>query len=159
MAYVTGRRKGAWELRESRATPAGPRSRTLATFRTLTPDVVARAQARASAPLDADEVRRAALRAGAPVVVPGPDHAARELLAHLAAGRRPRPVLGRLVLDALADRQGGVSDNARAASAWAAASAEQRAQALGDLLLLADRLPRRRRNLGSGFPRISSAPG
>ena len=35
MAYVTARRDGAFEVRESRSTPAGPRSRTLATFREL----------------------------------------------------------------------------------------------------------------------------
>ena len=71
-------------------------------------------------------------------------------------GRRPRPVLARLLADALQVAQGASpdrprgstardapSDGARAAAAWIAASAQSRGDALRDLLLLADRLPAR----------------
>lgn len=157
MAYVVERKGGSWEVRESRATPDGPRSRTLATFRVLTPDVVERARGRASGPLGPEEVRRAALRAGAPVAEPAADRAARDLLRELAAGRRPQPVLGRLVAGALGAREAGPpSDAARSAAAWAGATAEERAAALRDLLLLVDSLPPRKRERGRRFPRLDS---
>lgn len=142
--YATPRRHGSWELRESVSTPAGPRSRTLASFRTLTPDVVERARERSSKRVDAATVRRAARRAGAPVAAGDADRAAGELLAALARGRAPRPPLGALLADALGG--GGAqppapSDSARSAGPWVAASLDERGEALRDLLLLADRLP------------------
>ena len=155
--YATGRSNGAWELREARSTPDGPRSRTLATFRELTPDVVAHAQARATQPVSAAEVRRAAVRAGAPVAPPDADRAAGELLAELAAGRTPRPALRALLAQALGDAP-EPSAAATAAAPWVAASAAERADALRDLLLLADRLPQPRTPARRRFPRISSAP-
>lgn len=157
MAFVTPAR-GRWEIRESLTTPAGPRSRTLATFRTLTPEVVTRAQARSSKPLEAKEVLGAALRTGAPVAPPPPDQAARDLLKDAMAGQLPRPVLRGLVIDALGGDAPGPSDSARAAAMWVAATPEQRAAALRDLLLLADRLPPPRSDRGRRFPRIESAP-
>ena len=42
MAYVVERRSGHWEIRESVHTAAGPRARTLATFRMLTDEVLER---------------------------------------------------------------------------------------------------------------------
>lgn len=154
MAYVVPRPGGRWEIRESRSTPAGPRSRTLASFRTLTPEVLAKAQARsAKETLDPAELRRAAARAGAPVALDAPDRAAAELLSELAGGRAPRPALRRLLLGAL---EGGRSlpDNARAAAAWIAASPRERGEALCDLLLLTDSLPP-----GRARARTSSFPG
>jgi hypothetical protein len=159
MAYVVARKTGAWEIRESHSTDVGPRSRTLASFRTLTPDVIERARGRSSKELDADELRRAARRAGAPVVGPGSDAAAGELLAELAAGRRPRPLLARLLVQALSNDATQPTDNAQAAAAWISASPERRGETLRDLLLLVDRLPRRaaRGARGGGpFPRIVS---
>jgi hypothetical protein len=158
MAYVVARPRGGWEIRESRATPAGPRSRTLATFRTLTPEVSERAVSRALRPLEAEEVRRAARRVGAPIASPAPDRAAAELLAELAAGHRPRPALRRVLLEALGAEGGSPTGNAEAAGAWIVASAAQRGEALRDLLLLVDRLPRRRRAARGRFPRIESRP-
>jgi hypothetical protein len=158
MAYVVARRSGTWELRESRMSSAGPRSHTLATFRTLTPEVIDRARARASKPLSPEDLRRAAARAGAPVNASAPDRAAGELLADLAAGRGPRPVLKRLLIAALQDERGEASDSARSAAEWIAATSRQRGEALRDLLLLADRLPPGRAAMRPRFPRIESKP-
>jgi hypothetical protein len=157
MAYLVAHRSGGWEIRESHLTPAGPRARTLATFRTLTPAVLAHAQTRSSRPLDANDLRKAALRRGAPVAAGPTDHAAGELLAELAAGRRPRPVLARLLVDALHDGDTATSDSARAAAGWVAATPQQRGEALRDLLLLTDRLPPRQAPARARFPRIQSA--
>ncbi len=155
--YVTRRKGGNWELRESTSTPAGPRSRTLASFRTLTPDVIEHARARATQPVDAAAVRRAAVRSGAPVAASAADRAAGELLAALAHGQAPRASLRALLADALdgATRQ-APSDSARAAAGWVAASARERGEALRDLLLLADRLPPPRTRSTHAFPRIAS---
>jgi hypothetical protein len=154
MAYVVPHRAGRWEIRESHATSEGPRSSTLASFEVLTAEVVERAQRRSSKPVEREELRRAAARVGAPVAPEAPDRASGELLAELAAGRYPRPVLRRLLLELLQNRGGGSSDSALAASSWIGATPRQRGDALRDLLLLADRLPARKRATQSRFPRI-----
>ena len=161
MAYVVTRPAGAWELRESRSTPSGPRARTLATFRTLTPETIEHARARATLPLLEADVRRAAHRVGAPVSQPTPDRAAAELLAELSAGRSPRQPLARLlrdVLEGLPDSAAAatISDSARAAAAWVNASPERRGESLRDLLLLTDRLPPSRAVRSKRFPRLRS---
>jgi hypothetical protein len=161
MPYVVARPGERWEVRESRSPAAGPRSRTLVTFKTLTPEVLERAAARSSTPLDPLELRKAALRAGAPVADGDADRAAGELLAQLATGTKPRPVLRALLLDALTDtrpRTPRTSDSARAAARWAAATQQQRGETLRDLLLLADHLPPRRRTASTRFPRLRSRP-
>lgn len=157
MAYVVARKTGAWEIRESHSTATGPRSRTLASFRTLTPAVIERARARSSKNLDGDELRKAARRVGAPVVTPGSDTAAGELLAEIAAGRRPRPLLTRLLVQALSSDENQPTDNAQAAAAWISASPERRGETLRDLLLLTDHLPRRAQRERIRFPRIASS--
>lgn len=158
MAFVTVRRNGTWEIRESHLTGAGPRSRTLATFTTLTPEIVERACERSSKPLDAADLRRAARRAGAPVAPAPGDRASAELIAELAAGRRPRPALARLLVGALQADHSGPADNAEAAAAWITATPQRRGDALRDLLLLVDRLPSVRRRERDRFPRIQSRP-
>jgi hypothetical protein len=157
MAYVVARRSGTWEIRESRTTPAGPRSRTLATFRTLTPEVAERAVSRSSRPLDEGDLRKLALGAGAPVAASAPDRAAGELLSELEAGRRPRPVLQALLLDAMPAAAGRTSDSARAAARWVTTTPQRRGETLRDLLLLSDRLPQRRTPARLSFPSIRSA--
>jgi hypothetical protein len=140
MPFVVRRPRGQWEIRESRWTPRGPRSRTLATFTLLTPPVVARARRAAAAPVSEEQLWDAARRAGAPARRSTADEAARILLTELAAGRPPAPGLGRLLAGRLAtppahDLPGeGVID-------WLAASPQQRGKALRDLLELSDRLP------------------
>ncbi|MCJ7437323.1 MAG: hypothetical protein MUP97_06130 [Acidimicrobiia bacterium] len=147
MAFVVARPGRRFEIRESRATPHGPRARTLATFRVLDDAVVARATERSASTLDVAALRASARRAGAPVAVDnGPDRAARALLAQLAGGHRPSPVLTALLADTLAGsssgaRQPAIPDAARAVVPWLDATPAQRGHALRDLLLLADRLP------------------
>ena len=156
MAYIVSSRPGRWEIRESHRTEAGPRARTLASFAELTEEVVAHAAERSSAPLDAEEIRRLARRAGAPVAEAVTEQAARELLAERAAGKRPRRALRRLLSEALEAGEEPVSDAARAAAAWIAADAAERGSALRDLLLLADRLPAPRRPAKLSFPSFNA---
>lgn len=139
MAYVVQRRRGGFEVRESSLTRKGPRSRTLAGFKVLTDDVIARVRSRSSHPPEADALRAAAVRAGAAVAPPSADRAALALLAELASGGDIAPGLRR----ALVARLQGADDSD--ALRWATATDEERGRTLRDLLLLADRLPRRRR--------------
>src|SRR5262249_31577041 len=97
MAFIVPTRRGKFELRESRTTPKGPPSRTLAGFDELSGEVIAKAQARAAKPLDPDLLRAAARRVGAPVEPAPADRAARELIAELGRGGRPQPKLRRLL--------------------------------------------------------------
>ncbi len=166
MAFVISTKKGLFEIRESRSTPKGPRSRTLASFKELDDEAIAKAQARAAKAPTAEELREAALRAGAPLAPEPVDRAARELLARLAKGQRPDPMLKRLLLDALenedrsdrpSDPTSTVSDAARSVSEWVGASPRERGDALADLLSLVDALPLRRRPEKIGFPRLGPA--
>ena len=146
MAYVVDRRSGRWEIRESHTTAIGPRSRTLASFQTFTPEVIERAQARSPKTLDASELRNAAARAGAPIAVDASDRASVELLSELTSGRTPRPALRRLLMDALQSdshepSSGAQAASAQAAASWITATPKERGEALHDLLLLTDRLP------------------
>jgi hypothetical protein len=166
MTFVVRTKRGTFEVRESRSTPDGPRSRTLASFKELAEETIEKVKGRAENPPSAEELRAAALRAGAPVAPAPVDRAARDLLGKLAKGQRLDPMLKRLLLDALtnegrsdrpADRSAAVSDSARAVSEWIGASARERGEALEDLLLLADALPLRRRPETIGFPRLQPA--
>ncbi len=157
MAFVTPTKSGRYEIRESRSTPAGPRSRTLASFKELDEKAIEKASARAESPLDPAELRQAALRAGAPVAPSAINRATRELLAGLARGERPSPMLRRLLLDTLESPQREpVSDAARAATEWVDATPGERGEALADLLRLADAVPLRRRPPQSEFPHLHS---
>jgi hypothetical protein len=142
MAFVVRRPGGRFEARETRATPRGPRSRTLATFATLDDSVVALVIERAETPVDVHGLVHAARRAGAAVTVGATpvDIAARALLAELRAGHHPAPELAAALADAV-EPDPDVSDAARAAAAWSGATPEERGEALRDLLLLSDRLP------------------
>lgn len=166
MAFIVPTRKGSYEIRESRSTPDGPRSRTLATFRELDEETLAKARSRAAKPLDEGALRAAALRAGAPIAANPATRAARDLISDLAKGEKLDPTLKRLLRDALDDEDRSdrprdpdalVSDSARSVSEWIGASARERGEALVDLLLLADALPLRRRPGRSTFPRLQSA--
>jgi hypothetical protein len=180
MAYMTARQNGTWEIRESTSTPDGPRSRTLASFRTLSDEVIDHARARAEKPLSAEDIRAAARRAGAPVDLATADRAAGDLLRELADGREPHPILRALLIDALQegpptrlgekpqarDRQPTAADvlpfetphNARASAAWLTRTPAERSATLDDLLLLGDKLPHGRR-VGEPlrFPRLDRA--
>ncbi|MHB1538463.1 MAG: hypothetical protein ACYCUM_08095 [Solirubrobacteraceae bacterium] len=156
MAYVVAKSNGTFEIREAHATARGPRSRTLVSFRTLTPEALAKATTRASQPLDAERLRRAAQQKGAQIASTDADAAAATLLAELERGRPPRASLTRLLQERLAGASGGRNDAATAAATWIGATPRQRGEALRDLLLLVDSLPARRRLSRRRFPRIES---
>lgn len=164
MAFVVPVKRGAFEIRESRSTGKGPRSRTLATFRELDDSVIEQARARAAKAPSREELRRAARRAGAPVARPPAEQAARELIAELAKGSRLDPAL-RQILSELLERgyreaadPSPASEAARSVAIWMAATPEQRGKALVDLLLLADALPSHgRRGKPLRFPRLDSS--
>jgi hypothetical protein len=161
MAYVTATRPGRYEIRESHSTSRGPRARTLASFDELTDEVIEKAQRRATKPVEAEDLRHAARRVGAPIARPPADRAARELLSQLAMGRGPAPRLRRLLDEMLHDdsaRAAGPKDPGRAVAEWMAATPEQRGRTLVDLLLLADALPHGgRRGKPLKFPRLATA--
>ena len=157
MACVVKSKGASWEVRQSVHTPAGPRSRTLATFQELTPEVAALAAKRSATPLTSAQLQTAARRAGAPVAQPPAEQAARRLLTELAAGRKPRGVLARLLADRLGNSGQALSDAQLAASQWLGATAEDRGAALVDLLLLTDALPAPTRPRRSAFPRFEPA--
>jgi hypothetical protein len=149
MTYIVLNRRGAFEARESRATPAGPRSRTLATFHELDRETIEKIISRAENPPSATELRGLALRVGAPLEAKPVDAAARATLRSLARGEEPAPKLRRLLLDAL-------DGESRQAAEWLGTSLAERGEALRDLLLLGDAGPVRRRAREIGFPRIGS---
>src|SRR6478609_1999117 len=127
MAFVTPSRRGGYEIRESHNTPEGPRSRTLATFRELTSEVIDKARKKAANPPTAEELRRSARRAGAPVARPPVEQAARELIAEMAKGRRLDPTLRQILTELLQkgfrETAGGSPANeaARSVAIWMAA--------------------------------------
>jgi hypothetical protein len=163
MSFIVPTRRGRFEVRESRSTPKGPRSQTLVSFRELTDEVIERAREKAVKPPTAEELRRAARRAGAPVARPPIEQAARELITELAKGRRLDPTLQHILTELL---QRGYRENgepspkneaARSIAGWMAATPEERGRALVDLLLLADALPSGgRKGKPLRFPRLDS---
>jgi len=166
MAFVVPTKRGRFELRESHSTPDGPRSRTLVSFAALDAKAIEKALERATQPLDVAHIRRAALRAGAPLAARPVDEAARTTLRLLARGERPGPVLRTLLLAALDGGDRGQPDDgpaapsaaAQAAAQWIGVGAEERGEALHDLLELADALPVQIRSPEVEFPRIDSEP-
>jgi hypothetical protein len=149
MAFVTTARNGVFEIRESRLTPDGPRSRTLATFRELDAATIEKAIARAEKALDRDELIQAALRAGATLSVRPVDEAAQTLLRSMARGEEPSPKLRFLLLRAFAGE-------ATSAEEWLGTSSAERGDGLKDLLLLVDAVPVKARPKRIGFPRLDS---
>jgi hypothetical protein len=163
MAFVVPTKSGRFEVRESVTTPKGPRSHTLASFSELTDEVIEKARAKASRPLDAEGLRRAAVKASAPVAVPPAERAARELIAELGRGRRLDPTLRRILLDLLErGRRDGKQPSrwheaAQEVAEWMAATPAEKGGALVDLLLLADALPSGgRRGKPLSFPRLDT---
>ncbi|MBS1860144.1 MAG: hypothetical protein JSS68_00380 [Actinobacteria bacterium] len=149
MAFVTASRNGAFEVRESRATADGPRSRTLATFRELDEAAIKKVIERAEKPPTREALIEAALRAGATVAASPVEAAARDLLRSLARGECLSPSRRRLLLDAL-------NGESKQAAEWLGTSLAERGDALRDLLGLGDAVPIRRRPDESSFPRIDS---
>jgi hypothetical protein len=160
MAFVVPTRRGIFEVRESFSTPKGPRSRTLASFKELTDEVIENAREQAAKPPSPEQLRDAARRAGATIAPAPVDRAARQLISELARGEEPEPKLRHLLVEVLG---GGWSEPAsspsstRSAAEWIAATPQQRGKTLEDLLLLADALPSGgRRGKPLRFPRLST---
>jgi hypothetical protein len=145
MASVVPNRNGRWEIRESRSTPSGPRSRTLASFRELDDDVLAHASERAERPFDAKAVTAAARRAGASVSHPPAEAAARSLLTSLAHGDSITPGLAGAIVEMLQGKHSvaKLSPEALAAAEWAGETAADRGRTLFQLMQFTDALPLR----------------
>jgi hypothetical protein len=92
MAYVVARPKGRFEIRESVHTDKGPRARSLATFKELDDEVLAKARRRASRPFDAEAVRASAERAAG--TAPTPRHRRPETRRFVESSRRMARSLG-----------------------------------------------------------------
>ncbi len=162
MAYLALRPSGRFDIREALATPAGPRSRTLVSFRgALTPDVLERAGARATRPLERAKLVARAQELGIPVTLRSEDRAARALLASLRAGAHVDPSLVTLLREALALRPATpVPDSLADVAEWIGAPDAQRGATLRDLLRVTDRVLRSRGKLRSlRKPRFPGIPG
>jgi hypothetical protein len=159
MATVTARRDGRFELRESVRTPAGPRSRTLATFRVLTDDVIDRAAQRATGPIDRGAIRARARRLGVPDERERQARLARELIAQLRRGERSHGAWPRVLSDELRARRARrehVPDSIPPLVEWLGVDERERGKALRDLLRLTDRIPSTRPPGPLTFPRLDS---
>lgn len=162
MAHLVKRAGDRIEIRESRSTPRGPRSRQLARFRgALTPAILARAMASATRPFDVDALIRRARGLGIPVETRAPEGEARALLGRLQRGDAIDPVMtGLLVraLDGLATAP--VPEHLAEVSEWIGSPVAVRGAALRDLLDTFGRIaasrPARRTRPEEIFPRFSS---
>jgi len=167
MAYLVHRSPTRFEIRESRATPRGARSRVLASFpEVLTRDVLDRAAARSTRPFDAAALARRARALGIPVVERSREPEARALLSRLRRSDPLDPALAASLRRAFARLpEAPVPESLAEVSEWVGASAAERGAALRELLDLYGRIagsrPRRRLRELRRFPRFSSqrAPG
>lgn len=162
MAYLVRRGADRVEIRESRTTPRGPRSRTLVSFSgPLTPALLQRAASRSTRPFDAEALVRRARAAGLPVAPRSREPEARALLARLGRGDPIDPVLAGLLERALENAvTAPPPEDLAEVSEWIGASAAARGRALRDLLdtyatIVASR-PARRARPRARFPRFSS---
>ncbi len=162
VAYLVSRDGNRFDLREAIATPDGPRSRTLATFRApLTPEVLERAATRATRRFDRAEILTRAAELGIATTERREDRAGREVLALLRAGAAIDPVLVTLLRDALAQAAAvPVPERLAEVAEWVGAPIERRGAAVRDLLRLSDRIVRARGAVRAkpkvAFPRFSS---
>ena len=156
MAHLIVRRDGRFEIRESEATPAGPRSRSLATFRSLSSEVLDRAARRARRPFDRRRLEERADELGVRRAASSEPRLARELISRSHRGQRPPSVLAAILRDELGDPGVEIPDTLPPLLDWLDTPLERRGRVLRDLLGLASNLPQRRRPDRSSFPRISS---
>jgi len=162
MAYLVRRSPTRFEIRESRSTPRGPRSRVLASFpEALTRDVLERAAARATRPFDAAVLVRRAQAQGIPVLEHSREPEARALLSRLRRGDPLDPALAASLRRALARLpEDPIPESLADVSEWVGASTAERGASLRELLDLYGRIassrPARRRRKSKRFPRFSS---
>jgi hypothetical protein len=162
MAYLYRRNPERVEIRESRATPRGPRSRTLATFRgALTREILDRAARRATRRFDRNALIRRARAIGIPVRLEAHEREARAVLARLRRADPIDPVIAGLLLRALDGVETKpLPEELADVGEWIGASAQERGAAIRDLLdtygTIAMSRPQRRKRPRRPFPRISS---
>jgi len=155
MSYVVRRPGGRFEIRESYSTPRGPRARTLAGFRGLTPAVLDQVEERARGPVDRQALAQRAAELGAPIQGGDARALARGLLVELEAGRTLPPVLAAVLASRLDTRSHGVPDSIPPVIEWMGASAERRGHALRELLRVASLMPAPRRvDMPLAFPAL-----
>jgi hypothetical protein len=163
MAYLVKRSGDRIEVRESRSTQKGPRTRQLARFAgALTPAVLARAAARARRPFDPDALVRRARVMGIPVDARAPEREARALLERLRRNDAIDPVMAGLIVRALEGvATAKVPEHIAEVSDWIGASPAARGAALRDLLDAFGRIaaskPLRRERRRTPYPHFSSA--
>lgn len=162
MAYLVRRGSDRFEIRESVATARGPRSRRLVGFRgRLTPDVLARAAARAQRPFDPRALVRRARALSIEVVDRSREPEARALLARLRRADRLDPRLAAVLRAALSrEPESRIPEELEDVADWVGASAADRGSALRQLLdlygrIAASRTPGSQREKPR-FPRIAS---
>jgi hypothetical protein len=162
MAYLVRRSPDRIEIRESRLTPRGARSRVLTSFDgALTRDALERAAARATRPFDAAALARRARALGVAVSERSREPEARALLARLRRDDPLDPALAAALRRALARLPEGEAPEPLAEVVeWVGASAAERGAALRELLDLYGRIetsrPAPRRRAKARFPRFSS---
>jgi hypothetical protein len=162
MAYLVRRSPTRIEIRESRSTPKGPRSRVLASFpEALTRDVLDRAATQATRPFDAATLVRRARAQGIPVLERSREPEARALLSRLRRGDPLDPVLAASLKRALERLpEVPIPESLAEVSEWVGASAAERGAALRELLDVYGRIvhsrPPRRRRERARFPCFSS---
>jgi hypothetical protein len=159
MAFVTAKARGRFEIRETRRTSHGPRATTLVSFRALTDDVLEQVRQRATGPVNVDHLCAGARRVGAPIELGRVDQLARQLLGAMASGSTPSPGLGQALVDVLTES--GIASDAGGELAglaqWIGVADEARADALVELLQLADAIPTRRVRRQLEYPRLVSS--
>ena len=162
MAYLVRRSPTRVEIRESRSTPRGARSRVLASFPgALTRDTLDRAAARATRPFASGALVRRARALGIPVLERSREPEARALLSRLRRRDPLDPVLAASLRRALARLpEAPIPESLTEVSEWVGASAAERGAALRELLDLYGRItrsrPPRRQRERARFPRFSS---
>ena len=163
MAYLVRRSADRIEIRESRSTLKGPRTRQLTRFAgALTPAVLARAAARARRPFDPDALIRRAQVMGIPVDARAPEREAKALLQRLRRGDSIDPVMAGLILSALEGvATAKVPEHVAEVAEWIGASPAARGAALRDLLDAFGRItaskPLQRERRRTPYPHFSSA--
>ncbi len=158
MAYVVVRSDGRFEIRESVSTSAGPRSRTLATFRSLSDEVLVHAEARATRPFDRAGVVARARAHGVPETPPEPVvRLAWRLLTELGSGQHLPEVFAEALRGELGSQKAPLPDTIPPLVEWLGATPRERGDTLRDLLRMTDRLPPRRTPAGRRYPRIASS--
>jgi hypothetical protein len=163
MAYLVRRSGDQIEIRESRSTQKGPRSRQLARFDgTLTPAVLARAAAKATRPFDADALVRRAQVMGIPVETRAPEREAHALLRRLRRGDPIDPIMASVLARALDEvAKAELPEPVAEVAEWIGATPAARGAALRDLLDAYGRIaassPPRRERPRTPYPHFSSA--